>query len=332
MTSKMKIFITGGTGFIGRILGERLAADGHEVRLLARDPGKVKKIFRNSIGIIPGDVHDVSAIHKGMQGCDRVFHLAAYARPWSKDPSLPFKVNVDGTVNVLGTALKNNISRVVITSTAGVIGYSSDGKPVTEETNRYPGYFTEYERTKALAEERAIDYHNLGLPVVIVNPSRVYGPGFLSISNSVTRIIKLYMEGWWRIIPGNGNDIGNYVYVEDVVTGHILASEKGRPGQRYILGGENISFNEMFRLLGIETGIKRRMMHFPEGLLSGIATGMEFLSNHTGQPALITKGWVKKYLNNGSLSSSKAINELGYEITPFEEGLKCTISWLKSSL
>lgn len=328
----MKIFITGGTGFIGRILTRKLVANGHEVRLLVRDIEKVKRIFPDSLRIIPGDIHDTAALLKGMQGCDQVFHLAAYARPWSKDPSLPFKVNVAGTVNVLETALKSNISRVVFTSTAGTMGYSVNGTPATEETNRNPEYFTEYDRTKALAEGKAIDYYNLGLPVVIVNPSRVYGPGYLGISNSVTRIIKLYMKGRWRIIPGNGNGIGNYVFIEDVVNGHILASEKGRPGQRYILGGENLSFNDMFRLLGNASGNRRRMIYLPAGLLSGIATGMKFLSNHTGLPAIITKGWVRKYLNNGSLSSSKAIEELDYKITSFDEGLKHTISWLKSSL
>ena len=326
----MKIFITGGTGFIGKILTEKLVTDGHQVTLLVRDPGKVKNIFLAPVKMIPGDLQDNEALHKGMQDCDLVFHLAAYAKPWSKDPAMPFKTNVTGSVNVFESALRNGVQRVVFTSTAGSLGYSAGGEQLTEDKNNRGSYFTDYERTKARAEDIASEYFMRGLPVVTVNPSRVYGPGFLNTSNSVTRMIKLYMEGKWHFIPGDGNATGNYVFIEDVVNGHILASEKGKPGQRYILGGENISFNELFRLMGEVTGRENRMIKIPAVLLKGIGAGMGWISKYSGSPAVITKEWADKFLSSAILSSNKAIKELDYKITTFKEGLYRTIMWLKS--
>ncbi|MDP4282409.1 MAG: NAD-dependent epimerase/dehydratase family protein [Bacteroidota bacterium] len=327
----MKIFLTGGTGFIGRLLVKKLAEEGNEVRLLLRNPEKSKGLNHPGISFIPGDLDNIRTLEEGMNGCDRVFHLAAYAKPWSKDPDLPYRTNVIGTINVLEAALKNHVQRVVVTSTAGTMGYSENGVLVSEKTNRNPEYHSIYEKTKALAEEKAREYAACGLHVVIVNPSRVYGPGLLSVSNSVTKMIKYYTEGIWRIIPGDGQSIGNYVFVDDVVTGHILAAETGKPGERYLLGGQNISFNEFFELLGNVTGKKRFMIHLAPWLMKSMASGMENMAKLTGICPLITKAFLEKYLCNWGLDCTKSKNELGYKYCSIEEGIMKTLMWLKNN-
>jgi len=259
-----------------------------------------------------------------------VFHLAAEARPGSKDNSAFEKNNVDGTRNILQASLDHNITKVVVTSSAGTIQPSEADTLSDESTPRKTGYFNEYEVTKASAENIAIDYCNLGLDVCIVNPSRVYGPGLPTISNAVTRIIDQYYRGKWRVIPGDGGAIGNYTYIEDVVEGHILASEKGIKGERYILGGENLSFSELFKIIARVTGKKRLMLKFPVSLMLMTARILKFYSLITRTAPLITPGWVKKYMYHWRLSSNKAIRELGYKITPFDRGCKETFEWLKS--
>ena len=182
----MKIFITGGTGFIGGRLVEKLVADKHEVVLLIRDPGKADNFKNKNVTLITGDLFDKDTFKKGMTGCDWVFHLAAFTRPWSKDPSMAYRTNVTGTINIFDAALESNVRKVVLTSTGGIMSFSQDGKAVNEITNLNPEYHTLYEKTKAEAEKIAVEYYKKGLPVVIVNPTRVYGPGRLSKSNSLT--------------------------------------------------------------------------------------------------------------------------------------------------
>jgi nucleoside-diphosphate-sugar epimerase len=324
----MKIFITGGTGYIGSRLVKKLAARGDEVVIFARDPLKAGDITGSGITCVAGDILDYPSVLHGMKGCDLVFHLCGYARPWSKDRDLPYRINVTGSENVFRSAVENQIPKVVFTSTAGTMGSSADGNPVNETTRPHPVFFNDYEKTKAQAEEKAMEYAGRGLPVMIVNPSRVYGPGKLVVSNSVTRIIRLYALGRWRIIPGDGSGVGNYVFIDDVLDGHLMAAEKGRPGQRYILGGENIPFDEFFRILGTLIGKKKRMIHLPAGIMTGIASLMGFISGITGIPPMITREWVKKYLRNSSLSCGKAAEELGYSFTPFREGARKTLHWL----
>ncbi len=192
-------------------------------------------------------------------------------------------------------------------------------------------YLTEYEITKQQAEQLCIEYAKEGLHIVIVNPSRVYGPGFLNKSNSVTILIKKYIEGKWRIIPGDGSQIGNYVFIDDVVSGHILAMEKGRSGERYILGGTNVSYNELFDLLAIVWGKKFKMFHLPMSIMMVVAKFELFMAESFGKKPLITPPWVKRYQQNRPLSVEKAKKEIQYLNTPLETGIKKTISWLKTT-
>jgi farnesol dehydrogenase len=326
----MKTFITGASGFIGNNLVRKLTEEGHDISVLIRDPGKAVEFTKQGIKVIQGDIFDNEKLKRGLEGCDWVFHLAAYAKPTSRDSTLPFRTNVTGTSNVLAAAKEAGVKKVVVTSTAGTMGFSMDGNPVDEQTGRISAYHTEYERTKAIMEKIATEKTSESTGIVIVNPTRVFGPGRISISNSVTRIIKLYGMGVWRIIPGDGTSVGNYTFIEDVVNGHLRAAEAGRGGERYILGGENISFNEFFNTIGEVYGKKRRLFALRESRLKQIAGVSAVFSSLFGKPPIISDNWIEKYLRNWILSSNKAITELNYKITPFEEGVEKTVRWLKN--
>jgi nucleoside-diphosphate-sugar epimerase len=327
----MNCFVTGANGFIGQRLCERLSLEGHTVRCLVRSPEKFRSLSSlEGITPVTGDIEDYEALEEGVKGCDTVFHLAAYAKPWSKDKSLPYRINVKGTENLLRAALKGGVRRFVFTSSAAVIGPSPGIDPINEDFKRIAPFFNEYEETKATAEKLVISYCRDGMETVIVNPPRLYGPGPLNASNSMTKIIKLYSLGRWRIIPGDGSCIGNYVLVDDVVRGHMLAALRGKPGNRYALGGENLTFIQFFEILAQLTGKNRRMVHFPIWLMTAVAGVMEGQASVTGIAPLITAPWVKKYLNHWSLSSKKAMTDLGYKCTPFREGARITLEWLKT--
>lgn len=326
----MKVFVTGATGFIGTHLCEKLVHEGHEVTVLVRKMAYAGDFASMGIKIVNGDIFTTDKLVAGMKGADLVFHLAAYAKPFSKDSSLPYKTNVEGTLNILESAKKTGVPRVIITSTAGTMGYSKDGLPVSEETNINPVYHTEYERTKALTEKIAVERFPDGPEIIIVNPSRVFGPGKLSKSNSITRIMKLYGQGLWRIIPGDGTAIGNYAFIDDVVNGHILAARYGKNGERYILGGENVSFRDLFENLGRAFGKNRRMLTVSSTNLKRLAGFTGFFLGIAGKPPIITDNWIEKYLQNWSLSCNKAVRDLSYIITPFSFAIDKTASWLKT--
>jgi nucleoside-diphosphate-sugar epimerase len=326
----MKVFITGGTGFIGTRLIEKLVKGNHDVTLLARNPSGTSFTGNDKVALIKGDIFDKSVLLEGMKDCEWVFHMAAYTKPWSKDPSEVFRTNVTGAVNVFEAALECKVRKVVFTSTAGTMSYSHDGRPVDESANPAPEHHTLYDKTKAEAEKIAVGYSKKGMDIVIVNPTRVFGPGKIAGSNSLTKIIRSYFSGLWRIIPGNGKSVGNYVFIDDVVEGHILAAKYGRSGERYILGGENHSFRDMFDIIGESAGKKRIMVTLPLGMLKGIIKLVMFYSKITGKPPAITMDWFDKYMKDWIMSSEKAMKELGYKVTPFNTGVSKTIQWLKS--
>ena len=323
----MKYFVTGATGFIGERLVQRLVGRGDTVHALYRSEAKAAAIVHPLVRLFKGDITDVASLERGMTGCDGVFHAAAYAKVWAKDPSTYRRLNLDATRTILDLARRLGGPKVVFTSTGGVIGPSSGGA-ADEKTVRTVPFFNDYERTKAAAEEVARGFAALGQDVVIVNPTRVFGPGLISESNSVTRMIKLYRTGRFRILPGNGRSVGNYVFIDDVVDGHILAMEKGRSGERYILGGPNVSYLEFFAELAKITGRSRRMVRLPLPVMLAASGAMHLFARWFGIPPLITPEWVRKYLYDWVLSSDKAVRELGYHMTPLAEAFRKTVAWL----
>lgn len=326
----MKYFVTGATGFIGHELVKSLLEKGNKVNALVRSVKGFDLSGSENLSVFKGDLSDTEIIEKSMEGCEGVFHLAGYADIWSKNKNTPYEVNVEGTRNILEAALKSKIKKVVFTSSAGTLRPSSLMEMIDETADQPKEFLTDYEQTKFRAEKLCQTYNKNGLDIVIVNPARVYGPGLMGKSNSVTKIIKLYVEGKWRIIPGDGNFIGNYVFIDDVVNGHIKAMESGRKGEKYILGGENVSFSQLMEKIARVSGENHSLIKipvFPILLFSRISL---FLADKLMIKPVITPVWVKRYLQNRILSSKKAEIHLKYKITPLETGIDLTIRWLKN--
>lgn len=325
-----KIFLTGATGFIGERLALRLAEDGHQVHALVRDPHKAARLTHPQIIKFAGDLSDEAAMKAAMAGCSEAYHLAALAKVWDKNPNAFYEINVLGTRKLLDAARDAGVAKVVVTSTAGVMGPSSAKWPiVSENSERATDFFTEYESTKYESEQEIIARAQQGEHIVIVNPTRVYGPGFLSDSNAVTMMITRYSQGKWRVIPGDGHKVGNYVFVEDVVNGHLLAMERGRSGERYLLAGENASYNEFFEQLAEVCGQQYRLFRIPVAVLLTASQLMVLWNKLTGAAPLITPNWVRKYLYHWRVDSAKARQELGYDPTPLREGMAQTVRWFK---
>ncbi|MBV9961946.1 MAG: SDR family oxidoreductase [Parafilimonas sp.] len=323
----MHIFITGATGYIGNNLARRLAAEGNCIHALCRNTEN-DVLKHDNIKPFKGDITDIASIQKATEGCEQVYHLAAFARVWAKDASTYHKLNVQGAKNVLNAARNASVNKIVFTSTGGVLGPSGN-KPVEEDDKRIGAPFTEYEVSKTQAEALCKEYCNkYGMHIVIVNPPRVYGPGIITESNAVTRLVKLYMAGKWKIMPGDGKRTGSYVYVDDVVNGHILAMQKGRSGERYALGGENASYIEFFDLLARLTGKKINLIKMPVWAMMLAGNALQLYTSITGKPPLLTPPWIRKYHYDWSISSDKAQRELGYTFISLEEGLQKTIDWI----
>jgi len=326
---KRKYFMTGATGYIGSRLAIRLAEEGNTVNALIRNPGKAGDLKNPNIKLFAGDITDESLIRKAMKGCRYAFHLAAFAKPWSNDPGLPYRINVELTARLLETAKQQGLEKFIFTSSAATMEPSGENSLSDESTPRETAYFNQYDSTKAAAEEVVSNASGNGLEALTVNPTRVYGPGPLSVSNAMTRIMVRYLQGRWRIIPGSGKVVGNYVFVDDVVSGHIQAAYHGRGGERYILGGENLTFDQMFSIISKVTGKKYRLVHLPVPLMSAAAWLIFNGSRMVNAAPPITPGWIRKYMHHAGLSSGKAMDELGYSITPFEKGTERTINWIK---
>jgi nucleoside-diphosphate-sugar epimerase len=327
----VKVFVSGATGFIGIQLVKRLVGTGITVHALYRSESKADLIRMEGVKLFKGDILDLSSLEKAAEGCHQAYHTAAFAGVWAKDPAIIQQLNIEGALNVIKAADNCGIGRVVVTSTAGILG-PSETEPLNENSPPPSSFFTQYEESKFQLEQILIKRIETNPEVVIVNPTRVYGPGFLSESNGVTKMIKQYVEGRWRLIPGNGESLGNYVFVEDVVTGHLLAMEKGTPGERYVLGGENISYNQLFQYTRQTSGVHKRLYKIPLWIMLSAAGIMKGISRITGQPPMIIPDLVRKFNHNWIVSSDKAIHHLGY--CPMEAlgGIEKTVHWIKSNL
>ena len=326
----MKIFVSGATGFIGIQLVKRLASEGHSIHALYRSESKADLIRLPEVRLFKGDLLDKASLNQAMEGCEGAYHTAAFAGVWAKDPSLVYRLNVDGALNVIEAAGRQGVRRIVLTSTAGILGPSR--KEAVHESSPVPkSFFTDYETSKFQLEQKLLGRTEGSPEVIIVNPSRVFGPGYLSESNGVTRMIIRYIDGNWRIIPGTGKSTGNYVYVEDVVTGHLLAMKNGKPGERYVLGGENISFIEFFALVREASGVRKRLFKIPYSIMMVTAWIMKYSSFITGRPPLIVPELVRRYNHNWIISSRKAVRDLAYQPMTARQGIQNTVQWIKNS-
>lgn len=329
LENKPPVFITGATGFIGEKLAVELAGRGEKVRALIRNRIKAKGLTHPNIELIEGNLDDPDTLKKGVEGCDRVFHLAAYAKAWSKDATMFERVNFHGSIRLLEVAKEQGVKKIVVTSTAGVLGHSKNGESIAEHHRGEHRLMTNYERSKAKLEQSIEQLVKGGFPVVTVNPARVYGPGPFSDSNGEVMVMQRYIKGRFRFLPGDGSSSGSYGYIDDVVEGHILAMEKGRIGERYILGGDNASFREFFNHIAIASNKKYKMYGVPLPLLMGFARLQLFMANNFGTRPIITPELVRKFSKQWNFSSEKAKRELGYSPRSLEDGIKDTLEWMK---
>ncbi|RPI05197.1 MAG: NAD-dependent epimerase/dehydratase family protein [Ignavibacteriae bacterium] len=323
------IFVTGSTGFIGTKLVNELVRQGHTVHALSRAASNRDGLSHERIRVVVGDIMHRESLVAGMKGCTHVFHLAAYAKNWAREKKIFYDHNVVGMKNVLAAAQQTGIERVVWTSTIVTFGPTAAGVIGDETMPRITAkYYTEYEETKAIAEQEALSMATDGYPVVMVNPTRVYGPGKLTEGNSVSLMIDQYDRGLVPILLNNGVNIGNYAYVDDLVRGHILALEKGRTGERYILGGENASLKKFYELVDEVSGKKHYQINLPPKV--GLAYGgiQKFAADTFGLYPQITTGWVETFLQDWAYTCAKAERELGYTITPLKEGIRQTYEWI----
>jgi nucleoside-diphosphate-sugar epimerase len=324
-----KVFVTGATGFIGTKLVNELVRKGHTVHALSRSTSNRSGLEHPQIRIMVGDILDRTSLERGMEGCTQVYHLAAYAKNWAPDKSIFQRMNVDGMRNVFEASKAAGVGRVVFTSTIVTFGPT---KPAVIGDEKMPRstdhYYTEYEETKAYAEKEALEYASKKFPVVLVNPTRVYGPGKMTEGNSVSLMIDQYDRGLVPILLNKGVNIGNYVFVDDLVRGHILAMEKGTVGERYILGGENVTLERVYRTVDEVSGKRHFQMNLPAGLAHLYAKEEQLKAEWLGVYPQITPGWVDTFLQDWAYNCAKAEKELGYTITPFKEGVRLTYQWL----
>lgn len=312
-------------------LARSLADSGEQVRALYRSKSN-KQLQHKNIELIQGDLTDSARLAEFVSGCDKIYHVAAHASNWAKDPEIFYRVNVDATIKLIHAGFNDSVKRIVFTSSAGVIGPTTMGGPVTETTKRQVRYFGDYEHSKAIAEDEIRKIvKEYDWEVIIVNPTRIYGPGAKGrLGSAVTNIIDKYMQGKWKFRLGTGNERANYAYIDDVVQGHILAMKNGQPGERYILGGENVSFNEFINLIAKTTGVTRRLIAMPYNVMGVYTRTEDFAAKWFGIPPKITHNWTEKLKHEWTASVAKAQEEIGYTYIPLNEGIIRTVNWLRN--
>jgi len=333
MSQIKHIFVSGSTGYVGHELTLKLINQGHKLHLFVRNASKAKELFdAHQVLIFESDFNNDQAIDKAMKSCSEAYLIAGITKPWLKDTAEYFKIHVDANKRFLNIAAKNGVKKVVVTSTAGVFGPSSNGAAVNENTIRSQAHFNDYEKSKDMMADMIMHLDTGKMKICIVNPSRIYGPGKMGIHNPVNKLIKLYLKGKWHYIPGSGLESGNYVFIDDVIKGHLLAMKSGADRNSFIIGGaENISYNDFFALLGKLSGKTQKMINTPIGLIKVISYVQLFSAKYFGIQPLFTPDWVDRYYYDWPLSIDKAKEKLEYSPTPLKTGLERSIQWLKAS-
>ena len=314
------VSVTGGTGFIGSQLVHRLVGDGLRVRVLTRRPRRVlpAPLQATSVEIVGGEIHDADAVTRLVDGASTVYHLAGCAKPWSRDPDEFHRVNVVGTRTVCDACATAGRPRLVHVSTNLV---EIEGHPER--------LLTAYQRTKLEGEDVVRAFVDAGGDAVIVRPSRVYGPGLLTTANAVTRIARLYRAGLFRTRLADGDARGNYVHIEDLVSGMMAAAAHGVAGDAYMLGGEDATFREFLAALSAITGHSRVVLALPPVFARAAAGTFEALTIFGIAPP-ITREWVNLYLLDWPSSSEHARSVLEYTPRSLREGLAHTVAWLEA--
>jgi len=325
----VKTLVTGGTGFLGRRLVATLAPR-HPVRLLVR-PTSSRRGFPEGVEFAEGDVTDRGSLTRAMAGCEAVVHAAALVKILA--PAAEFdRVNVGGFENVMSAAAASGVRRIVYVSSFIALGPTERGPGgVLDESASAADreWINDYERTKTLADQRARHSIETGAPLSVVYPAVIYGPGELTEGNIVLRHVLDLAHGRLPALLGRPERRWSYVFVDDVVVGVVATLERAAPGARYVLGGENVTQEQFYRLVGELGGLRVPARHMPDGLAKLAGAAMKGWARLVGGTPRLTPDLVEIYRHDWAYDSSRAEREIGYRPRPLAEGLGEAIEWLR---
>jgi dihydroflavonol-4-reductase len=320
--------VTGATGFVGSAVARALLRAGHQVRVLARPNSDRRNLADLSVEITEGSMEDPPSLARAVAGCRFVYHVAADYRIWVPDPAPMFRANVVGTRDLLMAALEAGAERVVYTSSVATLGLVSGGSANEKTPSRAEDMIGPYKRSKFEAEEVARELAVArGLPVVIVNPSTPVGPGDIK----PTPTGRLILEAARGQMPAFVDTGLNIVHVDDVAAGHLAAAEKGRIGERYILGGENLSLAEILAEVSQIVGRRAPRLRVPHSVLLPVALGAELTARITGREPFVTRDGVRMSRKKMYFTSDKASRELGYAPRPARQAIADAVAWFRTN-
>jgi len=325
----MLAFVTGATGFLGSHVARVLAEKGADLRLLVRPTSNLRNLEGLKVETAVGDLRDSTSIQKAMSGCDTVFHVAADYRLWLRDPAEMYRSNVGGTRAILEAARENRVPRLVYTSSVATIGFTSNGHPADEDSPvSLADMIGHYKRSKFMAEQIAMEAGRTGLHVVTVNPTTPVGEQDVK-PTPTGRIILDFLK---RKFPAYVETGLNLVDVRQCALGHISALEKGKSGERYILGGENLTLKNILDKLGNITGLPSPKIKLPyvfafaAGVVDEAITGRMLRREPRATVDTVRMGKKKMFA-----SSDKAERELGWKIIPVEDALRRAVEWFRAN-
>ena len=319
--------VTGGTGFVGAHVVRALLAKGRVVRCLARAGSRRDNLEGLEIETVSGDLTDPASLARAMAGVTTVYHVAADYRLWTRDPQELYRANVGGTENVLAAAANAGVAKVVYTSSVAALGANDDGSPADEtmpvERGKIIGH---YKKSKYDAQRVAETWAARGLPIVVVNPSTPIGE--MDIKPTPTG--QMIVDFLNRRLPAYVHTGLNLVDVRDVAAGHLAAAEKGKVGERYILGHRNMTLKEILDSLARLTGLPSPSLRLPHWIPLSVAAADTALSRLTGRAPRVSLESVRMSTHRMFFDASKAVRELGLPQTPIEEPLRRAIDWFRA--
>ncbi len=317
--------VTGATGFLGWHVARALLAAGHPVRILVRHRARVREL--EGAEIREGDLRDSDSLRRAVAGCGVVYHVAADYRLWARDPRELYRSNVEGTRNMLETARRAGVDRFVYTSTVGCVGIPASG--IGDETTPVglADMAGAYKRSKFLAERIALESAAAGFPVVIVNPTAPIGDHDVK----PTPTGRVIVDFLCRRMPAYVDTGLNLVDVRDVAAGHLLACERGRPGERYILGCENLTLKAIFETLADIAGLPAPTLRIPYPVALGVAMLSTAWASLTGRQPRAPLDGVRMARKKMFVSHDKAARELGYAPGPVRDALRRAVEWFRSN-
>ena len=325
----MKAFVTGATGFVGSHVAQVLAEQGADLRLLVRIGSDPKNIQQLNADRVVGDLCDPESIDRAMAGCDVVFHVAADYRLWVRDPAQMYRANVEGTRTILQAARKNRVRRVVYTSSVATMGFTVKNNPVDESSPvSLENMIGHYKRSKYMAEEVALAAGRDGIDVVVVNPSTPVGERDIK-PTPTGRIVVDFLK---KKFPAYVDTGLNMVDVRECARGHLAALEKGRSGERYILGGENLTLKQILDKLAAITGLPSPRVRLPyavalaSGVVDTVVTGVVLRREPRVTIDAVRMGRKKMFV-----SSAKAERELGWKPVPVDAALRRAVQWFNDN-